>query len=196
MSKPAILLIDNEDSFTYNIFGLLILAGAEVRVQPRRQLSEANLYEQAWAGVVIGPGPGHPERLSKSLPPLTPPHFNGPVLGICLGHQYLAYVYGGRVEPSGNPSFGIQTEAHHNGEGPFAGLANPLKVGLYNALYVSQVPPDFETIAVSPEGHCLAIRHRQYALIGLQFHPDSILTPEGLRILQNWLQLIHSKTPL
>ncbi len=195
MSKPAILLIDNEDSFTYNIRGLLSLAGAEVQVRPRRQLTEADIVEGAWTGIVIGPGPGHPKRLVQALPPLIPPHCTIPLLGICLGHQYLAYVYGGHVEPSGRPSFGIQTEAHHNGEGPFAGLPNPLKVGLYNALYVSHVPPELETIAVSPESHCLAIRHRQYPLIGLQFHPDSVLTPDGLCIFRNWLQLIHAQTP-
>lgn len=106
MSAPQILLIDNYDSFTYNIVALLRLSGAQVTVRAVNDLSPGEIYHFPWKGIVIGPGPGHPAQLRDLLPPILPPEQPAPVLGICLGHQYIVEAFGGRVEPMKRPLFG------------------------------------------------------------------------------------------
>lgn len=187
-----ILLLDNYDSFTYNIVALLRLAGAEVTVRPVDDIVPAEIYHYPWSGIVIGPGPGHPTYLAEVLPPLLRPSPIAPLLGICLGHQYLVHIFGGKVEPMKRPLFGVQRLIHHTGEGLFQHLPNPLPVGLYHALHASHVPPPLEVVAQDDEGHCMAITHPEYPIWGLQFHPDSILTPHGRLILEAWVASLTS----
>ncbi|GIV25340.1 MAG: glutamine amidotransferase [Bacteroidia bacterium] len=185
--SPAVLLIDNHDSFTYNIVHLLQTAGVRVSVRPADEIRPAEIYHYPWAGLVLGPGPGHPAILAELLPPLFPPHLSVPILGICLGHQLIVHLWGGKVEPLGRPLFGFQRLIHHTGEGLFANLPNPLPVGLYHALHAAYVPPALEVVAQDEEGHCMAVRHPTYPIWGLQFHPDSILTPHGGLLIRNWV---------
>jgi anthranilate synthase/aminodeoxychorismate synthase-like glutamine amidotransferase len=196
MSRPpSILLIDSHDSFTYNIWAGLKLAGAEVVVRSVEALSPAEVYYYPWQGIVIGPGPGHPSRLQALLPPLLPPALNIPILGICLGHQYLALAYGATVHPTGRPRFGVQALISHEGEDLFQQLPNPLPVGLYHALGVYHLPDTLKVLAVDEEGLCMAFRHTEYPIWGVQFHPDSILTPAGPRLFRTWLNLITTQVP-
>ncbi len=190
---PSILLIDHHDSFTYNIWAGLRLAGAEVVVRQAESLSPAEVYYYPWRGIVIGPGPGHPSRLGGLLPPLLPPALRVPILGICLGHQYLGLIYGAVVSPTGKPRFGVQSNISHTGEDLFAGLSNPLPVGLYHALGVYQLPPQLKVLATDEEDLCMAFRHREHPVWGVQFHPDSILTPAGPQIFRNWLTLVATQ---
>ncbi|MCS7189687.1 MAG: aminodeoxychorismate/anthranilate synthase component II [Bacteroidia bacterium] len=195
MTRPRILLIDNHDSFTYNIVALLHLAGSEVGVRTVEDIFPAEIYHYPWAGIVIGPGPGHPAQLAEVLPSLLPPASHIPILGICLGHQYIVYALGGKVEPMKRPLFGVQRYIHHTGEGLFRDVPNPLPVGLYHALHATYIPPALEVVAHDEEGHCMAVRHSEYPIWGLQFHPDSILTPHGLEIIKSWVATFHSVAP-
>ncbi|MCS7297654.1 MAG: aminodeoxychorismate/anthranilate synthase component II [Bacteroidia bacterium] len=190
--KPHILLIDNYDSFTFNIVALLELAGAEVTLRPADDIMPAEIYHYPWEGIVVGPGPGHPAYLSEVLPSLLRPAPVAPLLGICLGHQYLIHIFGGKVEPMGRPLFGIQRLIHHTGEGLFQGQPDPLPVGLYHALHASYVPEPLRVVAWDDEGHCMAIMHPTYPIWGVQFHPDSILTPGGPLLIESW---VRSLTP-
>ncbi|MEN2992839.1 MAG: aminodeoxychorismate/anthranilate synthase component II [Bacteroidia bacterium] len=190
--RPHILLIDNHDSFTYNIVALLALAGCEVTVEQAENILAAEIYRYPWAGIVIGSGPGHPSYLVEVLPPLIPPALSVPLLGICLGHQYIVQIFGGRVEPMERPYFGLQKRILHNGTGIFRHLPNPLPVGVYHALHASLVPSSLEVVARDKEGHCMAVRHVEYPIWGLQFHPDSILTPHGQLLMQAWVHLVAS----
>ncbi|MCX7607456.1 MAG: aminodeoxychorismate/anthranilate synthase component II, partial [Bacteroidia bacterium] len=107
-------------------------------------------------------------------------------------HQYIIQALGGRVDPIGRPLFGVQRPIYHRGIGLFERLPNPLSVGLYHALHASEVPPSLEVVAQDQEGHCMAVCHPTYPVWGLQFHPDSILTPNGRQLLQAWISLIAS----
>ncbi|MEN3041085.1 MAG: aminodeoxychorismate/anthranilate synthase component II [Bacteroidia bacterium] len=187
-----ILLIDNYDSFTYNIVSLLRLAGAEVTVRPADDIAPAEIYHYPWTGIIIGPGPGHPAQLAEILPMLFRPEPVAPLLGICLGHQYLVHIFGGKVEPMKRPLFGVQRPIYHTNEGIFAGLPNPMLVGLYHALHASVVPAPLIPVAQDEEGHCMAIMHPSQPVWGVQFHPDSILTPHGGRLIEAW---VHTLTP-
>ncbi len=193
IDAPGILLIDNHDSFTYNIWAGLHLAGAKVVVRPVEGLSPAEVYYYPWQGIVIGPGPGHPSRLQALLEPLLPQPPSIPILGICLGHQYLGLIYGATVSPTGRPRFGVQVPITHSGDDLFEGLPNPTPVGLYHALAVYDLPPTFKMLAADEEGLCMAFRHQEYPIWGVQFHPDSILTPSGSQLFHNWLTLITTQ---
>ena len=192
---PAILLIDNHDSFTYNIWAALKLAGAEVLVRSVEALSPAEVYYYPWQGIVIGPGPGHPSRLTALLPLLFPPTLSVPLLGVCLGHQYLALSYGATVAPTGKPRFGVQVPISHTGEDLFQGLPNPLPVGLYHALGVYNLPPTLNVLATDADGLCMAFRHETHPIWGVQFHPDSILTPMGPQLFRRWVSFIGAYVP-
>jgi anthranilate synthase/aminodeoxychorismate synthase-like glutamine amidotransferase len=191
--SPSILLIDSHDSFTYNIWAALRIAGVQVVVREVETLSPAELYYHSWQGIVIGPGPGHPARLQAILPNLLPPHMMVPLLGICLGHQYIGLVYGAEVKPTGRPRFGRQAPVFHEGTDLFQGLPNPMPVGLYHALGVYAPPPPLKVLATTEEGVCMALRHEHYPIWGVQFHPDSILTPAGPRLIRNWLSLVSNQ---
>ncbi len=184
MSRRVVLL-DNFDSFTYNVVHGLAAAGAEVEVFRADAIDLAGLVARRPDLFVVSPGPGRPEDALLSLEAIR--HFGGrvPVFGICLGLQCIALAFGGEVVRAAAPVHGKVSRVLHDGQGVFAGLPSPLEVGRYHSLMVTRVPPDLEVTAQTEDGIIMGLRHRRWALAGLQFHPDSFLTPEGATMFRN-----------
>ena len=185
-----ILLIDNYDSFTYNLVQLLLEAGAQVEVVRNDVEDVATLLAREPDGIVLSPGPGRPEgagvcvSLLESEPQM-------PVLGVCLGHQCLGAVYGAVVDRAPRLMHGKISQVRHAGGGLFADLPSPFQATRYHSLSVREetVPEELEAIAWSEEGTIMALRHRQLPYWGVQFHPESVLTPAGPTLLRNFLGL-------
>lgn len=184
---PRILLLDHFDSFTHNIRAGLESAGAAVTVLRADQASVAVVEAHAPDLLVLGPGPGRPEEAPVALAAVR--HLAGriPILGICLGHQCLAVAYGGRVTEGLAPVHGKVSAVHHDGRGIFTGLPDPLQVGRYHSLLVTELPDGLEPCAWTETGELMALRHRELPLLGLQFHPDSFLTPQGQELFRHAL---------
>jgi anthranilate synthase/aminodeoxychorismate synthase-like glutamine amidotransferase len=182
------LLIDNYDSYTFNLFHLLgEVNGEEPLVVHNDALSWAELAAWDVDNVVISPGPGrpeHPRDVGVSLDALQ--RADVPVLGVCLGHQALAATYGGRVV-RGEPVHGKTAEAEHDGRTIFEGLESPLVVGRYHSLVVDPELPDGLEVSARSGDVIMGLRHRELPLEGVQFHPESVLTPDGKRLLENFL---------
>jgi anthranilate synthase/aminodeoxychorismate synthase-like glutamine amidotransferase len=180
-----ILLIDNFDSFTYNVLHGLVEAGASVEVRRRDQIDLAGVEAFEPSMIVLSPGPGRPEDAGVCREIAR--HMGGriPILGICLGLQVLAVAGGGRVGAAPERVHGKACSVTHDGRGLFEGLASPVTVGRYHSLCVTAVPPDFEVCATAEDGTVMALRHRRLQMAGLQFHPDSFLTEDGGRMLRN-----------
>ena len=179
MSSLHVFLIDNFDSFTYNIAHGLAAAGASVEVR-RADSVDLDAVEADPPGLlVISPGPGRPEDAFVSLDAIR--RFAGrvPIFGICLGMQCLAVAYGGKVGPAPEPVHGKASRILHDGRGVFQGLVSPLRVGRYHSLAVLEVPPCLEVTARSEDGVPMAMRHRGLRMAAVQFHPDSFLTDDG-----------------
>jgi len=185
---PRAFLLDCFDSFTHNVACGLVAAGAEVQVARADRCSVADVAASAPDLLVLSPGPGRPEdaRLAQELVAA----FAGrvPLLGICLGMQVLATAFGGRVDRSPQPVHGKVSRVDHDGSGLFADLPQGLEVGRYHSLCVVEVPPVLRANAWTPEGLVMGLRHRELALAGVQFHPDSFLTPMGLSFFRHALQ--------
>lgn len=181
-----VLLLDNLDSFTHNVARCLAEAGASVDVRRRDQVTLAGLLEADPEFLVLSPGPGAPEAATLALAAVRA--FSGriPILGVCLGHQVLAVAHGGRVERAPEPVHGKASPVRHDGRGLFRGLPDPLEAGRYHSLVVTGAP-GFEISARTPDGLVMAMRHRLLPLAGVQFHPDSFLTPLGPEIFRNAL---------
>ncbi len=187
-----ILMIDNYDSFTYNLVQLLAALGAEVRVERNDALSAEEALALAPAGIVISPGPGTPEQAGISKDVVRAAADAGvPLLGVCLGHQSIAEVYGGVVGRAPSPVHGKTAEVHHDGAGLLAGVSRPFTATRYHSLTVDEgsLPAEIEVTARTAEGLVMALRHRELPLHGVQFHPESVLTPEGVVVLRNFLEL-------
>jgi anthranilate synthase/phosphoribosyltransferase len=188
----VILVIDNYDSFTYNLVQLLAALGAEVRVERNDTLTAEEALALAPAGVVISPGPGTPDDAGVSRDVVRAAAAAGvPVLGVCLGHQVIADVFGGAICRSPLPVHGKTAEITHDGQGVFAGVPSPLTATRYHSLCVDaeSVPDVLEVTARSADGVIMGLRHRTLPLHGVQFHPESVLTPEGAKLLANFLDL-------
>jgi anthranilate synthase/aminodeoxychorismate synthase-like glutamine amidotransferase len=182
-----VLLLDNLDSFTHNVRQGLVEAGAEVRVLRRDQGALADIEREAPDLLVISPGPGRPEDVTLSLQAIEVFAGRMPILGVCLGHQCLAMAFGGAVGPAPEPVHGKVSPVFHGGTGLFEDLPNPFPAGRYHSLTVTQVPVCLETTAWSEEGLVMGLRHRTLPVAGVQFHPDSFLTPLGSRIFRHAL---------
>ena len=184
---PRVLMIDNYDSFTYNLVQYLGELGADLEVVRNDRATVDELLEGDWDAVVVSPGPCTPDEAGISVEAMRRfPQAGIPTLGVCLGHQSLAQAFGGRVIRH-EPVHGKTAEVEHDGEGLFAGLPNPLTVGRYHSLVVDEtLPPELEATARGG-GVLMAIRHRQLPALGVQFHPESVLTPDGQRMLGNFL---------
>lgn len=180
-------VIDNFDSFTYNVAHGLALAGAlvEVRRCDACTLEDIDSYRPDL--LVISPGPGAPEEAHLSRAALEAFQGRVPILGICLGLQILAVAYGGQVGGAPVPVHGKPDRVRHDGRGLFEGLPDPLEVGRYHSLCVTRVPGALEVGARTEDGLVMALRHPVLPLAGVQFHPDSFLTPQGARFFQNAL---------
>ena len=184
-----ILLIDNYDSFTWNLYQYFCELGAEVLVRRNDELTLADIIALAPAKIVISPGPCTPDESGISLAVIR--HFSGktPILGVCLGHQAIAQVFGAAIVRAAKVMHGKTSPVTHTGTGVFAGLNNPLTVTRYHSLVIDPptLPADFEVTAWSETQEIMGIRHREYDLEGVQFHPESILSEQGHALLANFL---------
>ncbi len=183
-----IAVIDNYDSFTYNLVQYLGELGAELRVFRNDEVTVDQLAALKPTHVVISPGPGAPDEGGISQEAIRQFAGRAPVLGVCLGHQCLGAVYGGIVGRAPRLMHGKTSRIYHNGSGIFDGLPSPFEAMRYHSLIVNEpVPACLEVTAFTTEGEVMALQHRQYPVFGVQFHPESILTQHGKLILQNFL---------
>ena len=184
-----LLLIDNYDSFTYNLYQYLSELGATVEVVRNDTVTLEDIDAMAPERIVISPGPGNPDDAGISKDVIR--RFAGriPILGVCLGHQCIGEVYGGIVEGAGEILHGKVSKVTHDGKGVFAGLASPIEATRYHSLAIrpDSVPEELEVTARSESGVIMGVRHRSLAVEGVQFHPESILTPDGHQMLRNFL---------
>lgn len=186
-----ILVIDNYDSFTYNLVQYLGELGAEVCVRRNDQMTVEEIEAQAPDKILISPGPGTPTDAGVSLSVIE--RFAGriPILGVCLGHQAIGQFFGGRVVRAPVPVHGKTAEVQHDGRTIFENLEPGLRVGRYHSLIVEQetLPECLEVSAVTADNIIMALRHREMNIEGVQFHPESILTSEGKKLLANFLRI-------
>jgi anthranilate synthase/phosphoribosyltransferase len=184
-------LIDNYDSFTYNLVQYLGELGADIRVFRNDQISLDELIALNPDHLVVSPGPGEPIK-DGGVSPEAVKHFTGkiPVLGVCLGHQCLGVIYGGNVDRAERLMHGKTSTVNHNGKGIFKDIPSPFEGMRYHSLIVHEpVPPELEVLATTPEGEIMALKHREHPTYGVQFHPESILTEHGKKLLKNFLDL-------
>ncbi len=188
--KPQLLLIDNYDSFTYNLVQAFLVLGAEVQVYRNDALTPQQARQLAPSHLCISPGPGTPYDAGVSMDMIRAFAGHIPVLGVCLGHQSIVEVFGGRVVRAARLMHGKTSQLHHDGGTLFAGLPQPCEVGRYHSLIASpeSLPPQLQVSAQTAEGEIMAVRHRAFTVEGVQFHPESILTPQGPQLLGNFLQ--------
>ncbi|MEM7351902.1 MAG: aminodeoxychorismate/anthranilate synthase component II [Acidobacteriota bacterium] len=185
-----ILLIDNYDSFTYNLVQLLLESGAEVEVVRNDAEDVPTLLARQPAGIVLSPGPGRPESAGVCVPLLESRPLI-PVLGVCLGHQCLGATCGAVVDRAPRLMHGKTSQVRYIGDDLFEGLPNPFQATRYHSLSVAEdtVPDSLEAIAWSDDGTLMALRHRELPHWGVQFHPESVLTPAGPILLRNFLRI-------
>ena len=187
--KPRLLLIDNYDSFTYNLVQAFLVLGAEVIVYRNDELGVSEAQALAPTHLCISPGPGTPYDAGVSMDMIRAFASRVPVLGVCLGHQSIVEVFGGKVVRAPRLMHGKTSPIEHDARTLFAGLPNPCEVGRYHSLIAApeSLPASLQVSARTPEGEIMAVRHRDLVIEGVQFHPESILTPEGPRLLANFL---------
>ena len=187
-----VLVIDNYDSFTYNLVQYLGELGAELQVRRNDAVTVNEIVGMKPAKILISPGPGRPEGAGVSLDTIRRLGPTTPILGVCLGHQAIGLAYGGTVRRAGAPVHGKTSTVVHDGKGLFAGMTEPFDAGRYHSLVIASddVPEELEVAARTREdGIIMAVRHREHPVHGVQFHPESVLTNEGRRILRNFLEL-------
>ena len=185
-----LLLIDNYDSFTYNLVQAFMVLGAEVLVRRNDEITVEQAFGLEPTHLCISPGPGTPQGAGVSMEMIEAFAGRVPVFGVCLGHQSLVEVFGGKVVRAGRLMHGKTSLVHHDGRGVFAGLPNPFQAGRYHSLIAQRdtIPPSLEITAWTPEGEIMGVRHRELAAEGVQFHPESILTPDGPALMGNFLR--------
>lgn len=184
-----ILLVDNYDSFTWNLVQALGEQGAEVRVVRNDAITVAEATALAPAALVVSPGPGGPRDAGVSLDLIEAFTGQVPVLGVCLGHQCIVHAAGGSVVRAARPVHGKTSRIYHDGAGLFAGLSNPFEATRYHSLIAAEadLPPALRVTAYTSAGEIMGVRHVQHAVEGVQFHPESILTEHGHALLRNFL---------
>jgi anthranilate synthase/aminodeoxychorismate synthase-like glutamine amidotransferase len=188
-----IAVIDNYDSFTYNLVQYLGELGAELCVYRNDQVTLEELELAAPSHLVISPGPGRPTDGGISNDLIRHFHRQVPILGVCLGHQCIGHVFGGKVGRAPRLMHGKTSAIYHDGQGVFASLPSPFTATRYHSLIVQEpLPPQLEVTAFTIKGEVMGTRHRHYPTFGVQFHPESILTPEGKRLLENFLATENS----
>lgn len=192
-----IVMIDNYDSFTYNLVQYLKILGTRVSVFRNDAVSIQELVDLNPAGFVISPGPGRPEAAGISVELIR--HFSGqkPILGVCLGHQAIAVAFGGSIVSARRLMHGKTSSITTNGQGLFSGVTNPFAAMRYHSLAVcaDDLPPCLQVSAESEDNEIMGIRHLNHPTEGIQFHPESIMTPVGKRLLRNFLKLTLTKDP-
>ena len=189
-----LLIIDNYDSFTYNLYQYLCELGAEVEVVRNDKISLEEITDMSPAGIIISPGPSTPLEAGISNDVIRQFGPKTPTLGVCLGHQCIGHVYGAKVEQAGEIRHDKTSMVNHNGAGVLAGLPNPFQAIRYHSLVVfpETVPDALEVTAQTDNGLIMGLRHREFPIEGVQFHPESILTPDGKHLLQNFLDTVSA----
>jgi anthranilate synthase component II len=190
-----IAVIDNYDSFTYNLVQYLGTLGAEVVVRRNDAVTVDELKAMAPEGLLVSPGPGEPKDAGISEAAIRAFAGEVPILGVCLGHQAIGEVFGGRVVRAPRLMHGKTSPILHKGRGLFAGLDNPFEATRYHSLIVEKegLPDALEPIAWTPEGELMGLKHRDHETWGVQFHPESVLTAQGLRLIENFLTLCRQQ---
>jgi anthranilate synthase/aminodeoxychorismate synthase-like glutamine amidotransferase len=184
----VILVVDNYDSFTYNLVHLFGELGCEVVVRRNDELDADEAERLAPSHLIVSPGPGRPESAGASIEIVRrlAPHTR--TLGVCLGHQAIVEAFGGRVGFARELVHGKATQVSHDGRGIFDGLPEGFDAGRYHSLAATEVPDELEVSATSKDGEVMAVRHREFPVDGVQFHPESVLTPLGPDIAKNFLE--------
>lgn len=184
-----VLIIDNYDSFTYNLYQYVADLGYKVRVVRNDQTTLDEIAAADYKAIIISPGPGTPADAGISKAVVARFAEKIPILGVCLGHQVIGEVFGGRVVRAPEPVHGKISLIRHSGSGIYQGLSNPFSAGRYHSLVVDrqELPSCLEVTATTHDGLIMGLRHRHFPVEGLQFHPESILTPEGIKLLENFL---------
>ena len=191
-----ILVIDNYDSFVHNLARHFAVLGETVEVVRNDAVDVADIRRMGPDAIVISPGPCTPAEAGVSRATIAELGDAVPILGVCLGHQAIGEVFGGRVERARRPLHGLATDVSHAGTGLFAGLPHPLPVGRYHSLIVAPTAAMDSVLAVdacSSEGEIMALSHRSLPIWGVQFHPESVLTPSGLALLSNFVAFARSR---
>jgi len=182
-----ILLIDNYDSFTYNLYQQLCGLGAEVRVVAHDALSVDGIRRLHPDRILLSAGPGRPCDSGVCMDVIRLLHRNVPLLGVCLGHECIGEAFGARVVHAGRVMHGKTSTVHHDGSGLFRGVPDPFVAARYHSLALDRTPEGFEQSATADDGEIMAIRHCELPVYGIQFHPESFMTPAGVRIMNNFL---------
>jgi anthranilate synthase/aminodeoxychorismate synthase-like glutamine amidotransferase len=191
-----ILMIDNYDSFTYNLVQYIGQLGEEVAVHRNDKISLDEIQALKPAAIVISPGPCTPKEAGISVDVIRRFGATIPILGVCLGHQSIGYAFGGKVVRAERIMHGKTSQISNDGRTIFQGLPNPFVAGRYHSLLVerSSLPACLEISAETEQGEIMGIRHKEYPMEGIQFHPESVLTPNGKRLLKNFLTMINEST--
>jgi anthranilate synthase component 2 len=186
-----VLLLDNYDSFTFNLAQYLGELGADPLVRRNDAMTVEDILELRPDRIVISPGPGHPRLAGVSVETIRRAGAGIPILGVCLGHQAIGFAFGAVVDRASTLMHGKTSLVKHDGAGVFAGVASPLRAGRYHSLSVHEDtwPRELEVTARAEDGTVMGIRHRAWPVHGVQFHPESVLTNEGRRILRNFLEM-------
>jgi anthranilate synthase component 2/para-aminobenzoate synthetase component 2 len=189
MTAPRLLQIDNYDSFTYNLVQAFLILGAEIDVRRNDAVTIEEALASAPTHVCISPGPGTPYDAGVSMEMIRAFAGKVPIFGVCLGHQSIVEVFGGKVVRAGRLMHGKTSEITHDGRGLFQDLPNPCEIGRYHSLIAQpeSLPPYLQVTAQTAEGEIMGVRHRELMVEGVQFHPESVLTPDGPRLMQNFL---------
>ena len=184
-----ILVLDNVDSFTYNLVQLLGTLTARVEVRRNNAVTADEVLRLRPEGIVVSPGPGRPEGAGATMEIIRRCGQSIPILGVCLGHQAIGAVFGASIVHAPSLMHGRTSEVFHTGTPLYRGVGNPFVATRYHSLVISpdSVPPDLEITAHTADGVIMGVRHTTYPIQGVQFHPESILTADGLHILRNWL---------
>lgn len=195
--RPKVLLVDNYDSFVHNLAHCLVIAGAEPFIVRNDRL-DLDRVSGRYAGIVISPGPGHPanaEDFGVCAELIRDESRNVPTLGVCLGHQGIAHVFGGKVVKAPFPLHGKATLVLHDGRGLFEGIPSPLMAARYHSLCVEEgtLPECLEVSARSEDGTVMGLRHLEYPIEGVQFHPESILTHRGQGLIDNFVRRLEAR---
>jgi len=193
-----LLMIDNYDSFTYNLYQYLCELGAEVEVARNDKISLEEIQDMSPEGIIISPGPSTPLEAGISNDVIRQFGPSTPTLGVCLGHQCIGHVYGAKVDQAGEIRHGKTSMISHNGAGVLVGLPNPFQAIRYHSLVVfpETMPDTLEVTAQTENGLVMGLRHKDYPIEGVQFHPESILTPDGKHLLQNFLDKVSAATAI
>ena len=189
MSGPRVLMVDNYDSFTFNLVQYLGELGAEVSVHRNDQIDVAGIRGARPDGLVLSPGPCTPDEAGVTLPAIRELAGALPILGVCLGHQAIGQAFGGKVVRNARIVHGKASPVLHGGQGLYAGVPSPFQAGRYHSLVVEQasLPPALSVTSWTAEGEIMGLRHATLEVEGVQFHPESILTEAGKTLLGNWL---------